>query len=127
MTTLLAPAPEQRTDVPRQAGPVPVPAPDTAAAMTRPPTAGRLALTGTLTKADTGWLEPRLAELAATGAATIEVDLSAVQAIDGAVARLLLRTSWRLGDPARALLLLHPSRLVHRVLRFYGAAGLVVR
>jgi len=126
MTTLLAPAPEQRTDLPRQAGPVPVPAPRTAAA-TPPPAARRLALAGTLTKDDTVWLEPRLAELAATGAATIEVDLSAVRGMDGAVARLLLRTSWRLGDPARALLLLHPSRQAHRVLRFYGAAGLVVR
>ena len=127
MTTLLAPAPEQRTDLPRQAGPAPVSAPATAAATTPPPTARRLALSGTLTKADTDWLEPRLAQLAATGAATVEVDLSGVQAMDGAIARLLLRASWRLGDPARALLLLHPSRQVHRVLRFYGAAGLVVR
>jgi ABC-type transporter Mla MlaB component len=125
MTTLLAPAPEQRTDVPGQA--VPVPAPDVAPATRRPPTARRLALTGRLTKDDTGWLEPQLAELVTSGAATVEVDLSAVEALDGAVARLLLRTSWRLGDPARTLLLVHPQRQVHRVLRFYGAGGLVVR
>ena len=47
--------------------------------------------------------------------------------MDGAVARLLLRTSWRLGDPARVLHLLHPTPVVRRVLRFYGAGGLVVR
>ena len=50
-----------------------------------------------------------------------------MEALDAAVARLLLRTSWRLGDPARALLLVHPQRQVHRVLRCYCAGGLVVR
>ena len=139
MTTLLTRTPS--ADVPQQvaptaaaAPPAPPPAAPAPAAPVRartaapaPPTVRRLVLTGTLSKADTAELGTTLEELVATGARTVEVDLSQVDAIDAAVARLLLRTSWHLGDPSRSLVLLHPQRQVRRVLRFYGAGGLVVR
>lgn len=130
MTTLLTRAPQSRaplheeppapapTAVTRTAAPVSPPA---------PPAARRLVLSGGLSRADGSWLEPQLEALVATGARTVEVDLSGVTAMDGHVARLLLQTSWHLGDPARSLHLLHPRRVVHRALRFYGAGGLVVR
>jgi len=89
------------------------------------PALRRLDLTGALTRSDVADLEPRLEELVASGARTVEIDLSGVQAMDGAVARLLLRTSWHLGDSSRALVLLHPRPQVRRVLRFYGAGDLV--
>ena len=132
MTTLLTAAPERTTTVPPQAAPVeptraaPPATPPVAAAPPRP-AVRRLVLTDALTRADVAELEPRLDELVHSGARTVEVDLSRVRSIDAAVARLLLRTSWHLGDPERALLLLHPQPQVRRVLRFYGAAGLVVR
>ena len=87
----------------------------------------RLELSGALTRADAPWLEPELERLAHGSAAVVEVDLSDVPSMDAHVARLLLRTSWHLGDPARRLLLVHPQPLVHRVLRYYGAGDLVVR
>ena len=130
MTTLLTRPPDQTTTLAPQPGPpeaapaVPTGAPTPAPA--RPP-AHRLALTGALSRSDAAWLAERLEELVGSGARTVEVDLSQVPAIDAAVARLLLRTSWHLGDPHRALLLLHPQPQVRRVLRFYGAGGLVVR
>lgn len=126
MTTLLERAPERTAHVPERTAPVPgqqspaVPAPASA-----PVT--RLVLTGALTSADADWLAPRLDALAATTASTVEVDLSGVETVDAAVARLLLRTSWRLGDPGRTLQLVHPRRQVHRVLRFVGAGHLVLR
>jgi anti-anti-sigma regulatory factor len=132
MTTLLTRAPDAATPLRRaartsrgcadRAGEH-----DGAGAPPTPPSARRLVLRGGLSRADSSWLEPQLDALVATGARTVEVDLSGVTAMDGAVARLLLRTSWHLGDPARRLHLLHPPRVVHRVLRFYGAGGLVVR
>jgi anti-anti-sigma regulatory factor len=128
VTTLLSPPADQLTELPRQAPPQAlaevVTRPAAPATRTRP---SALALTGTLSASDVHWLEPKLEELVATGARTVEVDLSGVQAMHASVARLLLRTSWHLGDPSRALLLLHPQRQVRRVLRFYGAGGLVVR
>ena len=119
MTTLLTRAPAT------------VPAPSAPTAPTAPtvpavPAVPRLVLDGVLTRADTPRLEPLLDELRATGARTVEVDLSRVESIDPAVGRLLLRTSWRLGADRR-LLLLHPRRQVHRVLRFCAAGDLVVR
>ena len=140
MTTLLTSAPEQSVDVPQQAAGVepartapgavpPSPAPP-ARALARPPApplVRRLALSGGLSRADVAGLEPQLHELVRSGARTVEVDLSRVPSMDAAVARLLLRTSWRLGDPERALVLLHPTSQVRRVLRFVGAGGLVVR
>jgi anti-anti-sigma regulatory factor len=87
----------------------------------------RLELSGALTRADAPWLEPELERLAHGSAAVVEVELSDVPSMDAHVARLLLRTSWHLGDPARRLLLVHPQPLVHRVLRYYGAGDLVVR
>lgn len=137
MTTLLANAPETTT-LPQQAGAPaaapPAAAPPAAAAAStaspvRPPlpAARRLVLSGALSRADAAELEARLADLVRGGARTVEVDLSRVPTMDAAVARLLLRTSWRLGDPARALLLLHPTPQVRRVLRFSGAGHLVVR
>ena len=128
MTTLLTRAPERTEPVPEQLAPdrpaAPVPARTTPPA---PPAVRRLVLSGALSKTDTAWLEPNLENLVATGARTLEVDLSRVQSIDATVARLLLRTSWRLGDPERNLVLLHPRRQVRRVLRFYAAGHLVVR
>ena len=128
MTTLLTQAPDRTTTVPEQAAPVEVArtAPLPAVSPPRPP-ARRLVLRGVLSRADTAELEPRLEALAHSGARDVEVDLSRVETMDAAVARMLLRTSWRLGDPDRALVLLHPSRQVRRVLRFYGAGHLVVR
>jgi len=132
MTTLLTRTPEQATTLPHQpapptAGPVPPARVAPRIAAPAPPDARCLVLSGALSCDDGPWLEPQLEELVATGARTVEVDLSDVTAMDGSVARLLLRASWRLGDPARALHLLHPQPVVHRVLRFYGAGGLVVR
>jgi len=137
MTTLLTRTPDRATTLPQQqpAPPAADPtAPARAAAPVTPPVAPpappavrQLVLSGALARADSSWLEPQLEELVATGARTVEVDLSGVEAMDGSIARLLLRTSWHLGDPARALLLLHPQPVVRRVLRFYGAGGLVVR
>jgi anti-anti-sigma regulatory factor len=92
-----------------------------------PPAVHSLVLTGTLSRADTPWLEEQLDDARATGARTIEVDVSQVPAMHTAVARLLLRTAWRLGDPQRRLVLLHPRPAVLRVLRFCGAAHLVQR
>jgi anti-anti-sigma regulatory factor len=129
MTTLLTRAPDQATTLPEQSAPSPptttAPAGSRSSAPARP-AAPRLVLTGALSRSDISELEPRLEELVETGARTVEVDLSCVQSMDGAVARLLLRTSWHLGDPGRALLLLHPRPQVRRVLRFYGAGHLVV-
>lgn len=128
MTTLLTRAPEHTATPPEQR-----PAPATAStaparrATPAPPAVRSLPLSGELSKADVSRLEPELEQLVATGARTVEVDLSRVSHMDAAVARLLLRTSWRLGDPARALLLRHPRPQVRRVLRWYGAAGLVAR
>ena len=133
MTTLLTRAPDAATPLVEEQPAPPAAAPTALASTTAPvspptpPSARRLVLRGGLSRADSSWLEPQLEALAATGARTVEVDLSGVTAMDGAVARLLLRTSWHLGDPARSLHLLHPPRVVHRALRFYGAGGLVVR
>lgn len=127
MTTLLTRAPDQATTPPQQFAPTtaapPVPTRTSAPA---PPAVRRLDLTGALSRSDVSALEPRLEELVASGARTVEVDLSEVESMDGAVARLLLRTSWHLGDPGRGLLLLHPRPQVRRVLRFSGAGSLVV-
>jgi len=133
MTTLLTRAPESPTPLPDEQPAPPAAAPSALASTAAPvrspaaPSARRLVLRGGLSRADSSWLEPQLDALVASGARTLEVDLSGVTAVDGAVARLLLRTSWHLGDPARSLHLLHPRRVVHRALRFYGAGGLVVR
>lgn len=127
MTTLLSPPADQLTEVPQ----VPTQAVAPVGPRPSPPARRRprasIALTGTVSASDVHWLEPTLEELVASGASTVEVDLSGVEAVHASVARLLLRTSWHLGDPSRALLLLHPQRQVRRVLRFYGAGGLVVR
>jgi anti-anti-sigma regulatory factor len=136
MTTLLTRAPDQPT-LPEPAPPVAGGAatsgavtPARSAAPARavaPPAVRQLVLTGTLSLSDTSWLEPQLDELRGTGARTLELDLSQVSSMHTAVARLLLRTSWRLGDPQRRLVLLHPRPPVLRVLRFVGARGLVER
>lgn len=117
----VAPAAPARTPVDRSDA---APRPPAAPAHSR---TARLALSGDLGRADSSWLAPELDALAATGAAVVEIDLSAVTHLDGAVARLLLRTSWRLGDPSRKVLLLDPPTQVHRVLRWYGAGHLVPR
>ncbi len=132
MTTVLTQAPEQAVDVPQQAAGV-EPARTTPPAAVRPavapppPLARRIALSGDLARAAVAELEPQLHELVHSGARTVEVDLTRVGSMDAAVARLLLRTSWRLGDPDQALVLLEPPAQVRRVLRFVGAGGLVVR
>ena len=132
MSTLSTSAPEPAVDVPQQAAGVEPAstAPPPAARPTAPPVrplVRRLALSGDLDRADVAELEPQLHELVRSGARTVELDLSRVRSMDAAVARLLLRTSWRLGDPERALVLLSPQRQVRRVLRFVGAGPLVVR
>jgi anti-anti-sigma regulatory factor len=143
MPTLLARTPDLQEAPPLQALPAarsePAPAPVRAPAAAPAPAqrAGlaprgtvaepRLVLSGELTAADRSWLAPELQRLAASGAETVAVDLSDVPLLDAAVARLLLRTSWHLGDPSRRLLLVHVTPQVHRVLRFYGAGHLVVR
>ncbi len=138
MTTLLTRTPHDLTELapqPAPAGrsvaePVPAPAPAPApaeAGAAVAPASRRLVLSGTLSRADLPWLSQELDLLVATDALTVEVDLSEVSAMDAHVARQLLRTSWHLGDPRRRLLLLHPRSVVRRVLRFYGAGGLVVR
>jgi len=124
MTTLLTRDPARTEPAPAQRTPVGEPSRSTS---TAPAVAPRLALSGALTRSGTGELEQRLEQLVATGAGAVEVDLSGVTSMDTAIARLLLRTSWRLGDPGRRLLLLHPSGPVLRVLRFVGARHLVVR
>ena len=135
-TATLAPetvAPQPRApETPAPQTPAPVtPAPDHSVAHRPADRAvsgtSRLELSGALTRADAPWLEPELERLAHGSAAVVEVELSDVPSMDAHVARLLLRTSWHLGDPARRLLLVHPQPLVHRVLRFYGAGDLVVR
>lgn len=122
MTTLLTRGPDRTATPPTREAPVVAPGKDAGAA---PHAVPRLALAGALNRSGTFELEERLAVLATTDARVVEVDLSQVTSMDTAVARLLLRTSWRLGDPARRLLLLHPSQQVLRVLRFVGARHLV--
>ena len=95
----------------------------------RPPSAvtARLALQGALTAADCPWLAREFEDLVASGARNVEIDLSAVEYADAAIARLLVRTEWRLGDVTRRLLLLHPQPQVRRVLKWYGGRHLLRR
>jgi anti-anti-sigma factor len=124
MTTLLTRDPDRTATAPTSPTVVVAPSADTGAA---PHAVPPLAPVGDLARSSTSRLEQRLVELAATGADDVEVDLSQVTSMDTAVARMLLRRSWRLGDPGRRLLLLHPSPQVRRVLRFVGAGHLLVR
>ena len=129
MTTLLTRAPDRTATVPEESTRAPSTASPPVPAVTPAPRASepRLALTGSLTRSASTDLEARLDRLAASEAHTVEVDLSRVERLDVDTARLLLRASWRRGDPGRRLLLMHPRPHVRRVLRFVGAGHLVVR
>ena len=126
MTTLLTPVQEPTATVPEQTAPLPD-VPSRPAPPAGPAVEPRLALTGSLRTADVAQLVPQLARIAATSTPVVEVDLSRVERLDLDAARLLLRASWRLGEPGRRMVLLHPRPQVLRVLRFVGAAHLVVR
>jgi len=146
MSTALQRAAEQQIVVLPQPGPSPqeeaglqvartdetpavVPGEPAPTLLPRPPSAGtaRLALRGELSATDRSWLASELEDLVASGARTVEIDLSALGYADMAVARLLVRTEWRLGDVSRKLLLIHPQPQVRRVLQWCGGRHLLVR
>ena len=85
----------------------------------------RLALRGELSLADGARLLVQLQDLAGSGARTLHVDMSAVTQVDAAVARLLLRFSWRVHEGGQRLLVVHAPRQVRRMLRWIGADELL--
>lgn len=86
-----------------------------------------VAVRGDLSASDGPRLARELQDLAASGARTLHVDLTAVTYVDGVIARLFLSHAWRLEKDSRGLLLTHVAPKVRRMLRWYGADYLVVR